>query len=393
VTHLVKKKAIDKEFFFFLIISMGFMISVAGTRPIIPLFAESLGVSNTLIGLIIATYAFVPFFLSVFLGKSIDKVGTYFPLLLSLSLAIVGLTLLFFLRDTLGILLSQTIVGISQVLFVITMQTYAGSFNNKKTINKYVTSFSIGIALGNFLGPFINGYLAEYFGYHFSFFYSGFFLLFFLPIISFLKVNKKREKKRTKISGKLSELIKIKELRRAFLVSSLILLGKDIYIAFFPLIANSKGLSTSLIGLIISINAGAGIVVRFFLPYILGKKNQDVIMNVLLIGTGLVYLVIAFANYLFLIIFSSMVLGLCVGAGQPLAITKTINSLPNDRTGEGLGLRVSINRLTQIFYPVILGVVATALGFSGVFAVSGVFITFTTIDYKKIIMKLKSGKE
>src|SRR5699024_5209335 len=159
---------------------MGFMFSVSGTRPIVPLFAKSLGMDNTTIGFIIATYAFIPFFLSVFLGRFIDKIGTSPPLFLSFILAIVGLTLLSFLKNMTGLLLSQTIVGTSQVFFMITMQTYASNFKEKIKMSKYITFFSIGIALGSFLGPAVNGYISDYWEYSASFLYSGVLLFFFM---------------------------------------------------------------------------------------------------------------------------------------------------------------------------------------------------------------------
>ncbi len=51
------------------------MISIAGSRPLIPLYASNLGASPTEIGLIVALFSSLPMFLSIKAGKVIDRIG------------------------------------------------------------------------------------------------------------------------------------------------------------------------------------------------------------------------------------------------------------------------------------------------------------------------------
>lgn len=55
-------------------------------------------------------------------------------------------------------------------------------------------------------------------------------------------------------------------------------------------------------------------------------------------------------------------------------MTTTYNASPKDRTGEVLGLRLAINRLSQLIAPMMFGLLGTWAGVVSVFYVSGAFL-------------------
>ncbi|CAM5186084.1 hypothetical protein UACE39S_04424 [Ureibacillus acetophenoni] len=57
--------------------------------------------------------------------------------------------------------------------------------------------------------------------------------------------------------------------------------------------------------------------------------------------------------------------------GQPLSISATIQYLPKHRVGEGLGLRLSANRLTQLLSPLLVGGIAELVSMKGIFYLVG----------------------
>ena len=62
-----------------------------------------------------------------------------------------------------------------------------------------------------------------------------------------------------------------------------------------------------------------------------------------------------------------------VGA-QPLTIILTYNHAPAGRSGEALGLRLTVNKLTQIVVPVVFGGIGSAFGLYPVFWANGAFL-------------------
>jgi MFS family permease len=67
-------------------------------------------------------------------------------------------------------------------------------------------------------------------------------------------------------------------------------------------------------------------------------------------------------------------MGLGLGCGQPLSISTTYSASPKDRTGEVLGLRLAVNRFSQLVAPVFFGGLGAFGGLVLVFYVSGVFL-------------------
>ena len=159
-------------------------------------------------------------------------------------------------------------------------------------------------------------------------------------------------------------------LGRAFLIGALILMGKDMYIAYFPLYGIEAGLSATAIGAIIALHNAGGVVMRFFmLPLVrVVGKNRVVIWSV--VTSGLFFLLIPVFEDQWYLAAISLAIGLGLGLGQPLAITTTMNLAPPDKVGEVLGFRLMLNRLTQFLAP---------LGFAGATFLSGASGTFVII--------------
>lgn len=80
----------------------------------------------------------------------------------------------------------------------------------------------------------------------------------------------------------------------------------------------------------------------------------------------------------------AFILGMGLGIGQPLSISLTIEHALNGRVGEALGIRLTVNRLTQVTTPLILGVLANILGIIHIFMVSSTVIGIGTFIASRI---------
>jgi MFS family permease len=76
----------------------------------------------------------------------------------------------------------------------------------------------------------------------------------------------------------------------------------------------------------------------------------------------------------FVLAMISFLLGLGLGCGQPLSIILTYNHSPPGRSGEALGLRLTVNKFTQILVPVMFGSLGSAFGILPIFCASGVLL-------------------
>jgi MFS family permease len=63
----------------------------------------------------------------------------------------------------------------------------------------------------------------------------------------------------------------------------------------------------------------------------------------------------------------SFAFGLGMGCGMPITMMMTFSNSAEGRSGEALGLRVTVNQLTQVIIPVVFGAIGSAFGIFPVF--------------------------
>ncbi|MCM3789999.1 MFS transporter [Domibacillus indicus] len=366
-----------------------YMVSIAGSRPLIPLYASNLEASHMEVGILVSLFSFLPLFVSIQFGKVIDRIGIKKPLIASVVSGSVSLIILPLFGDIAGLYLSQIFSGLSQLVFVLSMQAYSGQFSKSRLREYYISVFSIAVATGSFIGPLIAGFSSDSLSYNHAFLLLGILLILMLPLSFVFDGKKSIEKSPRKRTGNAFGLLRISDLRKAVLVSSIVLLSKDTYIAFFPLLASENGLSAFVIGIIVSLNAGAGMLIRGFLPWISQHLKRDVVVTLSILLAGLSYLLHPVADHIVWLSILSLLLGFCTGIAQPLSIFATIIALPKNRVAEGLGLRLTFNKLIQIIAPLSLGAVSGFVGMSGVFYISGTIILTGSINFKKVIFTKK----
>lgn len=369
-----------------------FMTGIVGTRPLIPLLSNDWGANAFQIGIIMSLFSFIPLFLAVKLGHLIDKVGTTYPLIISGLIGGGSLFLPLLLDSLVGVYLSQLLGGVAQTAFALAAQSYVSNLDDGKARERHVSMFSLGVSGGGFIGPFIGGFIADWLGYAESISLFGVFLFIACGIIYILdkQDDSKHFSKEVKLSINHSQnnhvllLLKESSLRKAVFISMIVLLARDLYLYYFPLLANEYGYSATIIGLIIAAHNGAGIVIRIALTFVIEKwgKSEAVVTSIFL--SGLVYAMVPFMNSLVLSFVIAIMLGLFLGLGQPLSISTTAHFSPKDRLGEVLGLRLTFNRLAQFVSPIIFGGIASLLSLSVIFwVISGVLMLGSTQSYIK----------
>ncbi|HEY8417415.1 MAG TPA: MFS transporter, partial [Limnochordales bacterium] len=73
--------------------------------------------------------------------------------------------------------------------------------------------------------------------------------------------------------------------------------------------------------------------------------------------------------------FLSILIGIGIGASQPLTIVAVADHVEQGKQGVALGLRLAANRTAQLVNPVIFGLVAEAAGFAATFLTAGLLIS------------------
>jgi len=355
-------------------IMFGSSMAINMTRAILSLFASELGADAFQIGTLTAAYAFFPFAIALYAGKAVDRLGNRFPVLagmigMSLSVIVPGL-----FPSLWALYLSQALIGTSHVFVVIALQNVIGQSVPPEKRDQAFGGFSTTVSVANFTGPIVGGYLAEHLSFALVYLASSVFCVMSVLVSFVLPVGRVSRTRQLFNLLSSAKLLKMKTLRSAMISSALVLYSRDIYVMYFPLYADKLGISVSAIGWIISIQGLAMIVVRLFLGRLIDFVGRDRLLISSVILAGVSFLLVPVTQSALLLGIWSATMGMGLGCGQPLSMATSYNVSPKNRTGEVLGLRLTINRLSQFVAPLFFGLLGSWIGIASVFVVSGSFL-------------------
>ncbi len=344
-------------------------IALKGSKMLIALYAIELGASPFSLGLLIATYACFPLLLAVYAGRASDRVGVRRPMVLGSIGTALGLLVPVAVPTLPALYASAALIGLSNVFFHVSAHNLVGSLGGGHERTRNFATFSLGAAVSGFVGPVVVGFVIDGSGYLQTykllacigavpgivlFCFAG-----FIPVVVRTESGQR--------AGSMRELLGNRALGRAFVASGLIITGIELFNFYVPIYGRSIGLSASVIGIVLGMQAAAAFVVRLWMPWLSRRFGEERVLTSSLLVAGLTYFLFPSFQDPVVLAGLSFVLGLGLGCGQPLSIILTYNNSPAGRIGESLGFRLTVNKFTQMTIPIAFGSLGAAFGIYPVF--------------------------
>ena len=360
-------------------------MSLRGSRVLLSLFAIELGASAFEIGLLIAISSVMQLLLGVSAGQASDRFGFRLPMLYGSIGGTAALLMPFFFPSMTGLYVSRMLTGMTFIFFMVSLQNLAASVGGAEKRAANLTTFSLGQALAGLLGPVAVGFAIDSLGYRASYALLASFA--FLPILAMGIFRKHvpgapKAKKTGDEKSHILDLMRLPRLRRALVSGALVFAAADLLNFYMPIYGHSIGLSASMIGIIIGAHSAAAFVVRLVMPKLLKLATEEQLMNYCLLASGVIYLLFPLFESAWILVAISFLLGLALGCGNPLAMILIYESSPEGRTGESLGLRMSLNKVIQIGVPLAFGYVGSMLGLIAVFWSNGLLLAIAGLGAK-----------
>ena len=129
--------------------------------PLLPFYSERLGASPTVVGLIVAIYAFFQLLAGPILGQISDRIGRRPVLLISQAGTLAGFLLLAFSTHVWMVFLSRAIDGATAGNLSIA-QAYISDVTKPENRAKSFALIGVAFGFGFLVGPAISGFLAHY---------------------------------------------------------------------------------------------------------------------------------------------------------------------------------------------------------------------------------------
>ena len=270
----------------------------------------------------------------------------------------------------------STLVGLGHIFFHVSIHSLIGAYGDGEARTRNFATFSLGASVSAFIGPSLSGFSIDGLGYaptHMIL--AAISILPAILIVAYPRLVPAHvaNPPARKVEDR-SSLFQSPGLRRTLIMSGVTLTGIELFTFYFPVYGRSIGLSASSIGMVMSCYAVAAFIVRMGMHRAARHVGDIGVLTASLFIAGATFLLVPFVREAPFLAGVAFLLGLGLGCAQPLTILLTYNHAPLGRSGEALGMRLSVNKFTQILVPVIFGGLGTVYGLLLVFWVTGAFL-------------------
>jgi predicted MFS family arabinose efflux permease len=306
--------------------------------------------------------------LSVSAGRLVDRRGPRRPLANALAALAFATALPFFFPTVAILYVSSTLIGTAFLYVHIAMNSVFGAHGLPEQRAMNFSWLALGFSVSNSIGPLVAGYAIDGLGHA-----RAFLLLAVFPVIAMIllwargRPLPRPERPPAGAAQGVLELLRIPQLRHTLIVSAVLAMGWDLYTFLIPLYGASINLPASTIGAIMSTFAVATLVVRMVMPMLVGRIRQWTVITSALAVSGASYLVFPFVSQVPFLVMLSFVLGLGLGAAQPMIMSLLYEASPRGRQGEAVGLRTMMLNGSHTMIPLLSGALSAAAGTGPVF--------------------------
>ncbi|MDB5727572.1 MAG: hypothetical protein JWR25_579 [Noviherbaspirillum sp.] len=353
------------------------------TSLIVPLWALQLGAAPSMIGIIVASRAVLPFFLSIHGGAMMDRLGTRRMLLVFTAIGTL-ISLLYPMSKWIwALVLVQLVVGWAQGMGWIGAQIKIAKIAGGNA--KYSGRFTFFTTCGTFLGPLIAGMTWDFAGVWGAFILIALWGTGLLIASYALPAGSDRNHPPLRLREfcpNLSDYVRAFALISvpavAFIVGATFLrIGViSIQSSFYNVYLQGIGLTGTLIGILVSIDSLVGGPATL-LTGVAVKAIRPHWLLLLAIGVAVVAMCITPLLESFPpLLLAASIYGIGVGMSFPLLLSILSNAADDKEQGLSVGLRTTANRAASIVIPVVMGFVIELTGIRlGFFVIGAMLLT------------------
>jgi MFS family permease len=359
-----------------LVHSVGIQTVVSLVRVTTSYRALELELSVVWLGVISASFALLPVFLGVFVGRYIDRghdaqaawIGNGVMLLGCAGLAVSP-------ASALSLLAFNAVLGVGHIFLMAGHQMICIRSAGTGSREMALGNFLVAAAIGQGLGPFIIGWLGG--GASIPptqlLFNMGVGGIACMMLVSFTlrpggRIGPHVEQGEVL---SLSELFRIRSLPTLLVASVITITAQDLVVVYLPLLGIERGIDASQIGLLLTVRSAASMVARLLYIQLIYTVGRWPLMVASMLGSAATFVALALPLPLAVMYAVCAAMGFGLGIASTLSITSTVEVAPVQARATVMSMRISGNRVGQVVLPLFAGLVATAAGAVGVLVLIG----------------------
>jgi MFS family permease len=370
--------------------------AMAGTRMAAPLMALRQHDATWKVGVLLALFAVAAVVLAVPAGRMTDRYGLRRPFFVGAIVSTLGMACVALFPGFFASCFAALLTGAGLAIGVLAIQRHAGHRASDATERKQVFSWlALAPALSNFVGPFSAGVMIDWLGFQ-----AAFIMLAFTPLVGAWLIAQVAERPvvrtamaqpptpaatlssadteanaapapRKRFLGLDLDLLATPGLKRLLLVNWLLSMAWDVHTFVVPVLGHEMQISATAIGTLLGVFAVAAAGIRLVIPVVASRLKEHQVLTVSMVAAGLLFALYPFMPNVWLMGLCSALLGIFLGAVQPMVMSALHHITPPNRHGEALGLRMMAINFASSTFPLIFGFVGGVAGVSIIFWAAG----------------------
>jgi len=364
---------------------------MAGIRMAAPLAALREGHAAWAVGVLLGLFAAAPVVLALAAGRLADRHGYHVPIRVAVALTVVGgicavIATVVPAGQFIGLCVAALLTGAGTSFGLIAIQRSAGRMANGTTDLKRIFSWlGLAPALANVVGPVVAGTLIDLAGFQLAFAVLAALPLASLVWARFVPVEARADGAAAERRPNSWDLLGAPGFTRLLFVNWLLASSWDVHTFLVPILGHQRGFSASAIGLVLGVFAIAVAAVRLVIPLLAHRLRESHVLVGSMLICAAVFAVYPLAHTAWVMGCCAVVLGLALGAVQPMVMTTLHQITPAARHGEAIALRSMAINLSSAVMPLAFGLAGATLGASALFWLMGAAVGSGSLAARHIV--------
>jgi len=350
-------------------------LPVNAARVLLSLYALDLGAAPLAVGFLTATFSVFPMLLAVTTGKITDRVGSRWPVFGGTVVVLCGMLSPYFIHGIPVLYFAAAMNGFAFAFFSVSLQNLIGMMSPPGDRPHNFSVFSLMVSTANFAGPLFAGFTIDRSGHAVACLYVALFALVPMVMLAGWGGRLPGGTSGPRPAGSVRETLADPAVRKTLATGGLLMAGQDLFQTYMPVYGHSIGLSASAIGTIVGMFAGAAFVVQMVINRLIKRYSMELVLTYTLYLAAATFLLMPLFKSATALAILAFIFGLAICLGQPIITMLMFSHSTEGRSGEALGLRITVNHLTRVVSPVVFGSIASALGVQPLFWISAVLLS------------------
>lgn len=343
-----------------------FICAHAG-RVLLALDALRLGADPFAVGALAATFSAFPMPFVWMAGRMVDRFGPRWLLMFAALGSSFGLLVPFLLPTLPALYVASAFLGLGFSFYNLSVQNLVGILGHPEERARQFGNFTVFASVAGFIGPMISGLSIDHMGFGNSFLLLALFALIPVPLLAARGAMLPQGRPRTGHAETVTDILADPNVRRVLVTTGIVILGVDLFQYYLPIYGYAIRLSATEIGIILAMFSAASLVMRMIMPNLIARFGEETVLSYAFVLGAASFVAIPLFKSTFALSFIAFLFGFGMGCGQPITIMLTYSQSPEGRSGEALGLRLTVNHLTRVIGPLLFGSIGSALGLFAVF--------------------------